>query len=177
MIKSVAKIAKSAQLLKKELGFDNVNACPKIEKVVVNVGVGSVTDKQTRDGISALITKITGQKAAYTKAKKSVAAFKIRQGNTVGFKTTLRGKRKYDFLDKLINVVLPRTRDFRGIKLSSLQQRVFNIGIRDVGIFPEIKPDELKSPVGIEITVVLSTNKQADQYLRLLGFPLEKVES
>lgn len=150
---------------------------PHLLKAVVNVGVGSVLEKEQRAKIATVIQSIAGQKTVPTKARKSVAAFKIRAGNTVGYMATLRGARMNNLKDRLINIVMPRTRDFRGIKASSVtEQGCLNIGIKDASIFPEVKPETLTAPVSLEITFV-STAKgrnEAISYFKTLGFPIEK---
>lgn len=164
--------------LKGELSLDNVMAAPRIEKVVISVGVGRVVkDKNRIELIQDRLAKITGQKAAARGAKKSVAAFKIRQGDKIGYQVTLRGARMYDFLDKLIHVALPRTRDFRGLTASSIDEMGnFTIGIKEHTIFPETSDEDLRDVFGFAVTVVTSAKdkKTAEAFLRHLGFPLQK---
>lgn len=154
----------------------NPHAQPRLKSVVVNVGVSSDMEKEDRDKIAEVIGLATGQRPVKTQAKKSVAAFKVRQGATVGYKVTLHGQKMRHFLDKLINVVLPRTRDFRGVKLSGVTAGCLNIGIRDVAVFPEIKPESLKSERGLQITIVSTAKNKTDgeKFWRAIGFPLEK---
>lgn len=155
----------------------NPHQQPHLVKAVVNVGVGSVLEKDQRTKIADVLTAITGQKTVATKARKSVAAFKIRAGNTVGYMATLRGKRLENLKDRLINIVLPRTRDFRGIKQSAVTDGgCLNLGIKDASIFPEIRPETLTQPVSLEITFVstAASKAEADTYFRTLGFPIEK---
>jgi len=150
---------------------------PRLLKAVVNVGVGSVLEKDQRTKIAAAISAITGQKTVATKARRSVAAFKIRAGNTVGYMSTLRGARMNNLKDRLVNIVMPRTRDFRGIKSSAVTEGgCLNIGVKDASIFPEIKPETLTQPISLEITFVstASNREEALTYYKSLGFPIEK---
>ncbi len=165
-----------SKILAKQLKFSNHFEVPKISRAVVNVGVGSIVEKDARKKVAELITRIIGQKVVPTKAKKSVSAFKIRQGNTVGLKATLRGKRMYYFIDKLIQVALPRTRDFQGINKSAVTSSGISIGIKDITIFPEIKPDEVKETTGMQVNLVTQNkDKQAlEDYFKAIGFPIEK---
>lgn len=146
-------------------------------KAVVNVGVGSVLEKDQRSKISGVISDITGQKTVATKARKSIAAFKIREGNTVGYMVTLRGKRMQNLKDRLINIVLPRTRDFRGLKASCVTENgCLNLGIRDASIFPEVKQESVNQSISLEVTFVSTAKdkESATKYFTTLGFPLEK---
>lgn len=168
----------------KKFSYGNVNAVPKIEKVVLNTGFGRIVSQKTKDEqrkfqkyIVEQLTELSSQKPVLTKAKKSIASFKLREGNVIGAKITLRGKNMYAFLDKLVNIVLPRTRDFRGIKLSALDKNGnLNIGIKEHIAFPEISPEKANYLFGIEITVVTSAKKteECEELLRLLDFPLRK---
>ena len=163
--------------LKKEFGYKNVHAIPRITKVVVNVGVGRIV-KETKllERIQADLAKITGQKPALRNAKKSIAGFKVREGTPSGYMVTLRGARMYDFIDRLVSVALPRSRDFQGISPTSIDQAGnLNIGIKEHNIFPEISYESLKDIFGLEITVVTSakSHKEGAALLRLLGFPLK----
>lgn len=164
--------------LKDTLGISNIMAAPRIEKVVISVGVGRLTkDKKRLELIEDRLALITGQKAAARGAKKSVAAFKIRQGDKIGFQVTLRGPRMYDFLDKLIHVALPRTRDFRGLSAKAIDEMGnFTIGIKENTIFPETSDEDLRDVFGFAITVVTTAKdkKSAEVFLRHLGFPLQK---
>ena len=166
--------------LKDELGLPNVMAAPRLEKVVISVGTGRVTkDKNRMALIADRLAQITGQKAASRGAKQSVAAFKIREGDKIGYQVTLRGARMYDFLDKLVHVALPRTRDFRGLKPTAIDEMGnFTIGIKESTIFPETTDEDLKDVFGLAITVVTSASdkKSAEAFLRHLGFPLQKPE-
>jgi len=164
--------------MKEKFGYRSVSAVPKIEKVVINVGVGSVLrDEQTQKLVDRDLAAITGQKAVPTVAKKAISAFKTREGMVLGYKVTLRGKRMYDFLDRLVNVVLPRTRDFRGLDTKSIDKSGnFSIGIKEHIIFPEISQEEIKRIFGLEITIVTSANshEEALELFKLLGFPIKK---
>lgn len=161
-----------------EFGWKTPMAVPRILKVVVNSGIGKMRDKKDAvETVEKHLTLITGQKASPRPARIAVASFKTRKGMTVGYKVTLRGRRMYDFLDRLINFAIPRMRDFRGIPLKSIDQRGnLTIGIREHIIFPEIIGEDVRNIFGLEVTVVTnSKNKdQAVQLFRLLGFPLER---
>lgn len=164
--------------LKSEFGFKNMYEVPRIEKVTVNMGIGyaSQNDKLV-ESISSELAVITGQKPKVARAKKSIAAFKIREKDPVGLMVTLRGKRMYSFLDKFINVVLPRIRDFRGVKSTSFDsQGNYSIGIKEHIVFPEIdynKIDKVK-PMQITITTTAKDDEQARKLLEMSGFPFAK---
>lgn len=165
--------------MKQKFGYKNDFSVPKIEKVVVNVGIGSAVvakDEKVQESITKDIILITGQKPLVTLAKKAISAFKVREGMPVGLKVTLRKKRMYDFLFRLINVVLPRTRDFRGLSSKSIDERGnLNIGIKEHLIFPEISQDDIRRIFGLEITIVAdSKNKEkALELYKLMGFPIK----
>lgn len=166
--------------LKGKFGYTNVLQTPRLVKVVVSSGIGSVKDKRKIDLIADRLTKITGQKVAKKGSKKSIAAFKVREGDPVGYQVTLRGARMFDFLDKLINVALPRTRDFRGIPRKSIDEMGnYTLGIKENSIFPETTDEELKDIFGLAITVVTTSNdkKQTEAFLEVLGFPFKKEEA
>jgi len=166
-----------------KFGYKNKMAAPKIEKVVINTGFGRLVagktsdeQKKIQDAIFEDLTLICGQRPILTRAKKSISSFKIREGMTIGVKTTLRGKRMNDFLERLIHIVLPRSRDFRGIESKSFdKKRNLTIGIREHIAFPEISPEKAKDIFGLEITVVTTakTREEGLEMLRLLGFPLK----
>lgn len=164
--------------LKEKFGYKNILAVPRVEKIVVNVGVGkNFRDEKTRTEIKKNLSAITGQKPAETTAKKDIAGFKLRRGTTVGLKVTLRGARMHDFLERLIRVALPRTRDFKGIPLKSLDKKGnVNIGVKEYTVFPEINNEEVGIIFGLEITIVTTakTDKEAVELLRLMGFPWQK---
>ncbi len=166
--------------LMKELGLKNIFAAPKIVKIVVNVGVGeAVTNKNVLGKVSEQLTLITGQKPVVALARKSIAAFKIRKGMPIGVKVTLRGKRMYNFLEKLIKIVLPRIRDFRGISLKSLDGHGnLNIGISEQILFPEIEYDKIDRVRGLEVTIVTSSqeNSEGKKLFEALGIPFELIK-
>ncbi len=165
--------------LKPTYGYTNKMQVPKIVKVVVSAGVGSFKDKKKIDVVEDRLTKITGQKPAKKGAKISIAAFKVRQGDPVGFQVTLRGKRMYDFLDRLVNVSLPRTKDFRGISAQGIDEMGnYTLGIKEHVIFPETTDEELKDVFGLALTIVTTANnkKEAKSFLDHLGFPFKKEE-
>jgi large subunit ribosomal protein L5 len=172
--------------LQEKVGYKNVMAIPRIEKVVINTGFGRlITSKtgedyrKTLDGITKDLSSITGQHAALTKAKHSIAGFKLREGTPVGAKVTLRGKRMYDFLDRLIHVVLPRSRDFRGIEFSTVDsQGNLSLGVKEHIFFPEISPEKVKDIFGLQVTAATSarTREEGLELFRLLGVPFKKEE-
>jgi len=160
----------------KVLALNNIHQVPKITKVVINIGVGKL-EKDQRAAQVQIISEVIGQKLAPTKASRSIAGFKIRAGQVVGYRATLRGKKMWLFLNKLINVALPRTRDFQGLKKSGVTNGgTLNIGIKDLSIFPEVKPDMSRVGGGLEICVVSTAlgKEQTSKYFRMLGFPIEK---
>jgi large subunit ribosomal protein L5 len=173
---------KSFETLKKEFDYKNVMAAPHLEKVVVAVATGSLIkkDRNKNDFIMDRLTKITGQKPSIRVAKKAVASFKTREGDKIGVAVTLRGKRMYGFLDKLFNVSLPRTKDFRGVNRTSVDG-IGNItfGIKEHTIFPEISEEEIKDIFGMAITIVTSakTKGEATKFLELVGVPFKKEEN
>lgn len=164
--------------MKKKFNFKNDLAVPKIEKVVVNIGINaSNKDEKVRTTAENTLAKITGQKPVVRLAKKSISAFKIRKGMPVGMSVTLRKKRMYDFVDKLINVALPRVRDFRGLDPKGLDGKGnLNIGFKEHIVFPEIKTDEVDIIHGLEVAIVTSAkdNDQAKELFALIGFPFKK---
>ncbi|OGZ32922.1 MAG: 50S ribosomal protein L5 [Candidatus Portnoybacteria bacterium RBG_13_40_8] len=164
-------------LMKEKFGYKNNLAVPKIKKVVVNIGTGSFSkDEQTRQLIAKDLTLITGQKPVSTLSKKDISAFKIRQGMVVGMKVTIRGKRMFDFISRLINIVLPRIRDFRGLSPDSIDKSGnLNIGIREYIIFPELSGEDIKKIFGLEVTVVTDAKKreEATELFKLMGFPIK----
>lgn len=166
--------------LQKEFNIKNVMAVPKIEKIVVNAGVGDLSkNKEGLTKASKEVAAITGQTPSIRNAKLSVASFGLREGQPVGIKVTLRGKRMYDFLEKLITIVLPRLRDFRGIPLTSFDQHGnYNLGLKNYSVFPEIDVAQ-SSGRGIEITIVTNSKdkEQSKRLLELVGMPFEKEEN
>ncbi len=165
--------------LAQELDIKNPMLLPKLEKIVISVGAGAYAkDMKTMQNIAQTISLIAGQKAVITKAKKSVAGFKIREGMAVGAKVTLRNKRMYNFLEKLIVISLPRVKDFRGISRNGFDGRGnYTFGINEQLIFPEVVYDDIMVSHGMNITMVTSTNndKEAFKLLELLGLPFAKV--
>lgn len=179
MISIKEKQNKAFASLKGPLGIENVMQSPKITKVVLSAGVGSVKDKKKLELVSDRLTRISGQKVSTRGAKKSIAAFKVRQGDTVGYQVTLRGDRMFGFLDKLLNIALPRTRDFRGISRRAIDDiGNITIGIKEHSIFPETSDEELKDIFGLAITVVTTAKdkKSANAFFDYLGFPFKKEE-
>ncbi|MCI5050688.1 MAG: 50S ribosomal protein L5 [Candidatus Pacebacteria bacterium] len=175
------KQAKVFETLGAELGLTNVMQTPKIEKIVVNVGSGSrqKRDRMANDFIAEQLTKITGQKPSGRQAKMSIAGFKIRQGDVVGQSVTLRGERMQSFFDKLVNVALPRTKDFRGLETKTIDSMGnMTLGIKEHTIFPETGDEELHNIFGLSITVVTTAKDKAsaEKYLRFLGVPFKKVK-
>lgn len=165
--------------LKKELNIKNMLALPRLEKIVLNAGIGKkvIQDQQFKDIAVKTLERITGQHPVLTLAKKSISNFKVRQGMVVGVKVTLRGERMYAFLDKLINVALPRVRDFRGIDEKSIDKNGnLNIGFPEYLVFPEIRSDEVEKLHGLEVTIVLNNaNKESGKILlEKIGIPFKK---
>ncbi len=171
------KQKKTFSALKGARGYTNAMQAPKLVKVVVSVGVGSLKDKKKVELIVDRIRKITGQKPAARGAKKSIATFKVREGDVVGYQVTLRGKRMFDFLERLLHVALPRTRDFRGLSPKAIDAiGNYTLGIPEHTIFPETADEETKDIFGFAVTVV-TTAKSADEaraFLGHLGFPFKK---
>ncbi len=165
--------------LMKELEIKNVNQVPRIEKVVINIGLGEALDNpKALDAAVEDLQTITGQKPVITKARKSIANFKLREGRSIGAMVTLRGERMWDFLDRLMNIVLPRVRDFRGVSPESFDGRGnYTLGLREQIIFPEIEYDKVDKVRGLEITIVTSatSDDQATALLQKLGMPFRKV--
>ncbi len=164
-----------------DFAFANVMQVPKIQKVVVNVGVGEALDNaKALDSAVDDMTIITGQRPVITRAKKSIANFKLREGRSIGAKVTLRGLRMWSFFDRLVNVALPRTRDFRGLSPNSFDGRgSYTLGIREQLIFPEIEYDKIDKIRGFEVTIVTSApnDAQALRMLALLGMPFRKSDA
>ena len=162
----------------KKFGYKNVMEVPKLVKIVVNMGVGEAKENaKVLDSAVTDMQTITGQKAVITKAKKAVANFKIREGMPIGCKVTLRGERMYEFLDRLVNLALPRVRDFRGVSADSFDGRGnYALGIREQLIFPEIEYDKIDKVRGMDIIVVTTakTDEEARELLRLFNMPFAK---
>lgn len=168
-------------VLEKEFKFKNDLAVPRVEKVVINVGIGEIThDKGALEKAINSLAAITGQKPLVCQAKKAIADFKIRQGNVIGLKVTLRRKRMYQFLDKLFSLVLPLVRDFQGVKRTAFDDQAnYTLGLQEQVIFPEVDYDKIDKVRGMEISIVTSTKdkKQALRLLELMGMPFAKEAS
>lgn len=164
--------------LKEKFDIQNPMRIPKIEKIVVNMGVGeAVVNSKAMDGAVEDLTKITGQKPQIRRARKSIAGFKIREGMPVGARVTLRGERMWEFLDRLVSIALPRTRDFRGISPTAFDGRGnFALGLREQLIFPEISYDSIDATRGLDVAVVTTaeTDEEGRELLRLLGMPFRQ---
>jgi large subunit ribosomal protein L5 len=164
--------------LTEEFQYTNVMAIPKLEKITINAGVGeAVSDRKRLDDVSNNVTIITGQKPVLTKARKSISNFKLREGMPIGCKVTLRGKRMYEFLDRFVNLSLPRTRDFQGVPDKSFDGRGnYNLGIQEHIIFPEIDTDKVDRIHGLQLTFVTTANSDEEAYalLKHLGMPFKK---
>lgn len=167
--------------LQKALGVKNVHAVPRLTKVVLNAGIGKyATDAKKVEAVVKTMSRITGQKPIITKAKKSISNFKIRQGLGIGVVVTLRGRRMYDFLDKLINVTLPRVRDFHGLPRKAFDtQGNYSIAFHEHNVFPEIRSDELEFIHGLQVTICTTAGSPAASALLLqqLGLPLQEAAS
>jgi large subunit ribosomal protein L5 len=174
------KQKKTFDALKGDFAWKNVMQTPRIEKVVVSVGVGKfMKDKEKIKLIDNRLARITGQKAVTRGAKKSIATFKTRIGDTVGYQVTLRGIRAEDFLNRLLNIALPRTKDFKGISAAGIDEMGnYTLGIREHSVFPETADEELKDVFGMAITVVTTAKdkKVAKAYLEHLGFPFKSAK-
>jgi large subunit ribosomal protein L5 len=167
--------------LQERFGYKNVNQIPRLEKVVVNMSVGeAIVNPKALDAAVSELTAITGQKPVIAKAKKSIAAFNLREGMNIGAKVTLRGERMWVFLDKLFNVVLPRIRDFRGLPAKSFDGRGnYNMGLRDQLVFPEINFDKVDKARGMDITIVTTAknDEEATAFLVAMGLPLRESQA
>ncbi len=163
--------------LQKELGYQNVMQVPRLEKIVVNIGMGeALQNAKALDAAVRDISVITGQRPVVTRARKSIAGFKLRAGNPIGVKVTLRGDRMWDFLDRLCNIALPRQRDFRGVSPDSFDGRGnYSLGLREQLVFPEVDYDKIDKIRGMEITIVTTAQTDEEGYhlLRLLGMPFK----
>lgn len=161
--------------LQQKFGYKNINEVPKIEKVVINMGLGDCKDNpKAMDAAVAELATVTGQKPIVTKAKKSVANFKVREGMNIGAKVTLRGERMYHFVDKLVNIALPRVRDFHGVSTKAFDGRGnYALGIREQLLFPEIEYDKVDKIRGMEMIFVTTakTDEESRELLRLMGMP------
>jgi large subunit ribosomal protein L5 len=164
--------------LQKKLGKQNVHAIPALSKIVVNMGVkGALADKKNMQNALSILTQITGQKPRVAKAKKAIASFKLRQGDEIGAVVTLRGKRMYDFFEKLVSIVFPRIRDFRGVSQKSFDGRGnYSLGFNEHIVFPEIDPGKVDKIYGLEVVLVTTakTNEDAKALFEALGMPFTK---
>jgi len=164
--------------LMKSLDLSNVMQVPRVQKIVVNIGVGEALDNaKALDAAVGDLTQIAGQKPVVTKARQSIAAFKLREGRAIGVKVTLRGERMWSFLDRLMNIALPRVCDFRGISADAFDGRGnYTLGLREQLVFPEIDYDKIDKLRGLEVTIVTSgrTDDEARQLLQMLGMPFKK---
>jgi large subunit ribosomal protein L5 len=164
--------------LMENLALDNIMQVPRIKKVVINIGLGEALDNpKALEAAVQDLTTIAGQKPVITKARKSIANFKLREGRAIGTTVTLRGERMWSFLDRLMNIALPRVRDFRGVSPNAFDGRGnYTLGIREQLIFPEIEDDKIDKVRGMEITIVTTatTDEQARQMLELIGMPFRK---
>jgi large subunit ribosomal protein L5 len=171
------KLTKDVEVFKKLTGINNIMALPKLSKVIVSIGTGSLKDKKKLELVTDRLVKITGQKPSPRGAKKSIASFKVREGDPVGLVVTLRGDRMYGFLEKLINVAIPRIRDFRGLELKSIDKMGnYTIGLKEHTVFPETSDEDLRDVFGMAITInTTATNKKdAESLLRYIGLPIKK---
>jgi large subunit ribosomal protein L5 len=164
--------------LKEEFGYTNIMQVPKLEKIVLNMGLGeAVQNPKIVDGAAQELSMIAGQKAVITKAKKSIAGFKLREGMSIGCRVTLRGDKMYDFFSKLVNIALPRVRDFRGVSPKGFDGRGnYSLGVKEQIIFPEIDYDKIDKIKGLNISIVTSagSNEEGQSLLRLMGMPFKK---
>ncbi len=165
--------------LKEDLGIKNVHRIPKLSKIVINMGVkDALVDKKNVDKAAEILGLIAGQKPAVMKAKKSISTFKLREGDPVGVMVTLRGKRMYDFYQKLTSIVFPRLRDFHGVKLNSFDGKGnYTLGFPESTVFPEIDPSRADKQQGLEISIVTTAKKDEEgrELLKALGMPFQKV--
>lgn len=162
--------------MRAKFGYKNIMAVPKVDKVVVNAGVGRFREEKQLEEIQKYLSLITGQKVAARPAKKAIASFKTRLGMTVGYKVTLRGKRMYDFISRLINIALPRTRDFQGIDSKAFDANGhLTVGLKEHIVFPEMIGEDYRFLFGFEVTVVTTAKKREEgiELLRLMGFPIK----
>ena len=179
MENTATKISQSFDALKGALGLANKMQAPRIHKVVVSTGTGKIDDKHKIELIQNRLAKITGQKPSPRPAKQSIASFKLREGDIIGYQVTLRGKRMNDFLDKFIHIALPQTRDFRGLKTTAIDEMGnITIGVKEHTIFPETADEELKDVFSLAVTIVTTAKnkEEAEALLRHIGLPLQKIE-
>lgn len=178
VVKTIKEKIKDAFENLKDSGYKNKMEVPKIEKVVINVGVGSTrSNKKKMELIADRLAKITGQKPAPRSAKQSIASFKVREGDTVGYQVTLRGGKMYSFLEKLIHIAFPRTKDFRGVPTSGIDEMGnFTVGIKEHTIFPETSDEEISNVFGMSVSIVTSAKdkEEARKFLEYIGIPFAK---
>jgi large subunit ribosomal protein L5 len=164
--------------MQREFGYGNVMQVPRLVKIVVNIGMGeALQNAKALDAATKDLTTVTGQKPIVTRAKKSIATFRLRAGNPIGLKVTMRGKRMYDFLDRLFNIAMPRVRDFRGISPDAFDGRgSYTLGLREQLVWPEIDYDSVDKVRGMEITIVTTagTDDEARRMLQMMGMPFAK---
>lgn len=171
------KVKKAYKDLKEKMNLKNIMQAPKIEKVVVNSGVGSFSDKKKIDIVIDRLAKITGQKPIKRGSKKSIASFKSREGDIVGVQVTLRGEKMWSFLDRLFNIALPRTKDFRGISPDAIDEMGnYTLSIKEHIVFSETADEDLKDVFGFSVTIVTSLKNKSDslEFFKALGFPFKK---
>lgn len=162
--------------MRAKFGYKNIMAVPKIKKVAVNSGVGRIRDEKQHEEIRKFMALITGQKPSPRPAKQAIAAFKTRQGLIIGYQVTLRGRRMYDFLSRMINIAFPRTRDFKGLEEKSFDERGnLTVGIKEHIVFPEMIGEDYRFLFGLEVTVVTNAKKREEgvELLKLMGFPIK----
>lgn len=171
------KLTKTFDSLKDQFAYKNVMQTPRLEKIVVSVGVGKVDDKAKKELIFERLARITGQRPSPRPAKQSIASFKLREGDIIGYQVTLRGSRMHDFFDKLVHVALPQTRDFRGLKASAIDEMGnITLGIKEHTIFPETADEDIRDVFSLAITMVTTakSKEEAEAFLRHIGLPLQK---
>ena len=178
IVKTIYELNKgSFEAMKGKFNWKNPMQAPKLLKVVVSTGIGSLKDKKKIDLIVDRLAKITGQKPAMRGAKKSIASFKVRTGDPVGLQVTLRGKRMYDFIDRFVHISLPRTKDFRGISRTAIDEMGnYTLGVKEHTIFAETADEDLRDVFGMAITIVTSSKNKEETiaFLEYLGFPFKK---
>lgn len=165
--------------MKDKFHYKNPMQAPHLTKIVISTGTGSVKDKKKVELIADRLARISGQKPAPRSSKKSIASFKVREGNLIGYQITLRGKRMCDFIDKLVHIALPRTKDFRGISKTAIDQMGnYTLGVKEHTIFPETSDEDLKDVFGIGVTIVMTSKKKDETvaFMEYLGFPFKKEE-
>jgi large subunit ribosomal protein L5 len=173
------KIEKAQKTMQGELGVKNVMALPKITKVVISSGTGKARDKKRNEIVADRLAKIVGQKASERGSKKSIASFKLREGEVIGYAATLRGKRMHDFLNRLFNVVFPRIRDFKGFDSKCIDEMGnLTVGIKEHSVFPETADEDIKDIFGLSITIVTTAKDKetAKLFFEQIGFPFKKIK-